>query len=199
MNYLLEPLENPTRLYIKQCPHCGLKYFGKSIREDIEKYYGSGKRWSRHLKKHNVEPVHIWNSDWYTDTSIIRFALKFSKINNIVKSSYWANLMEENGIDGGTLPKETYKEISVKVKGIPRPWISDWQKQRHKLIRDGKKINPHSRRWEITRPDGTAIIVDDLPSFCKEHNISQGNLSGGGKTKGYSARCLGYLKDFEIN
>jgi hypothetical protein len=100
MTYLYEAIQ-PTRLYIKQCPHCGLKYFGKSISDDIETYPGSGTRWARHLNKHNVEPIHLWNSNWYYDTSISRFALKFSRINKIVESNKWANLKEENGLDGG--------------------------------------------------------------------------------------------------
>jgi hypothetical protein len=101
MKYLYEALDKPARLYIKQCPHCGLKYFGKSISENIEAYYGSGTRWNNHLKKYKVKPIHLWNSDWYYDTSIVRFALKFSKINKIVSSKNWANLKEENGLEGG--------------------------------------------------------------------------------------------------
>ena len=98
MTYLYEALEKPTRLYIKQCSHCGLKYFGKSVRNDITKYHGSGKRWQQHLKKHKSSPIHLWNSDWYYDTSITKFALKFSRINKIVESDSWANLIEETGI-----------------------------------------------------------------------------------------------------
>jgi hypothetical protein len=100
MNYLYEAIK-PTRLYIKQCPCCGLKYFGKSTLEDVEKYEGSGVYWTNHLKKHRVEPIHLWNSDWYHDTSISRFALKFSRLNKIVSNEIWANLKEENGLDGG--------------------------------------------------------------------------------------------------
>jgi len=99
MNYLYEALEKPARLYIKQCPHCGLKYFGKSVRNDIANYQGSGKKVGSHLKKHNVLPIHLWNSNWYYDTSITKFALKFSRINKIVESDLWANMIEETGID----------------------------------------------------------------------------------------------------
>lgn len=100
MSYLYESIR-PTRLYIKQCPHCGLKYFGKSTQEDIERYNGSGTRWINHLKYHNVDPVHLWTSEWYNDTSISKFALRFSRMNNIVSSESWANLKEENGLNGG--------------------------------------------------------------------------------------------------
>lgn len=101
MNYLYEALKRPTRLYIKKCSHCGLKYFGKTVNQDIEKYPGSGTRWNNHLNKHNTTSIHLWNSDWYYDTAISRFALKFSRLNKIVKSSVWANLREEDGLEGG--------------------------------------------------------------------------------------------------
>jgi len=100
MNYLYEAIK-PTRLYIKQCPHCGMKYFGKHTGQDIEIYRGSGSRWNNHISYHNVDPIHLWNSDWYHDTTISRFALKFSHINKIVESDDWANLKPENGLDGG--------------------------------------------------------------------------------------------------
>jgi hypothetical protein len=118
MNYLYESIQ-PTRLYIKQCPHCGLKYFGKSTLQDIEKYPGSGRYWTKHLKKHGVEPIHLWNSDWYYDTSISIFALKFSRLNNIVSSKQWANLKEENGLEGGwdhVHNKETQEKAKINAK-----------------------------------------------------------------------------------
>jgi hypothetical protein len=116
MKYLYEALDKPTRLYIKQCPHCGLKYFGKTIVEDIENYSGSGVYWTRHLEKHRVEPVHLWNSDWYYDTKIKKFAGKFSQMNKIVESKQWANLAEENGIQGGNLGTEVHKKAAKSIK-----------------------------------------------------------------------------------
>jgi hypothetical protein len=53
MDYLYTHIEH-TRLYIKQCSHCDLKYFGKSVRRDIEDYEGSGIKWKNHLKKHEA-------------------------------------------------------------------------------------------------------------------------------------------------
>lgn len=114
MTYLYETIE-PTRLYIKQCSHCGLKYFGKTKSKNIEKYKGSGSKWDKHLKKHNAKSIHLWNSDWYYDMSITRFALKFSRINKIVKSNKWANLKEEDGLDGGWSHVHT-PEIQAKAR-----------------------------------------------------------------------------------
>lgn len=104
----------PTRLYIKKCSHCDVKYFGKTTSDNVENYIGSGKKWKNHLKKHNATSIHLWNSDFYTDTSISRFALKFSRLNKIVNSDMWANLKEENGIDGGWEHVHT-KEIQEKA------------------------------------------------------------------------------------
>lgn len=121
MIYLYEAIK-PTRLYIKQCPKTGLKYFGKSTRNDIEKYWGSGKKWIRHLNKHNVSPVHLWNSDWYYDSSISRFAVLFSHLNKIVESDDWANLKIEDGLEGGwdhvKWDSERRKKKSQERKGM---------------------------------------------------------------------------------
>ena len=193
MQYLYEKLKTPARLYIKACPHCGLKYFGKTVQRNIASYSGSGKRWLDHLKENNVKPIHLWNSSWYYDTSIIRFALKFSKINHIVESDEWANLMSEDGM--GSFPKlspDHYKKISDKTKGVSRPWSKTTRKEYNDKIRNGDIINPHTKRWQVTDPQGKVYIVDGLGPFCRERNISFGNLSGSGKTKGYTAICLGH-------
>jgi hypothetical protein len=108
----------PTRLYYKQCSHCELKYYGKSTLQNVEDYRGSGIRWLHHLKKHNATAIHVWNSEWFYDTSIIEVAMKFSFENNIVESDEWANLVIENGIDGGysdPIWKETVGKQSIEA------------------------------------------------------------------------------------
>jgi hypothetical protein len=109
MDYLYNPI-TPARLYIKSCSHCNLKYFGKTSRKDIETYCGSGLRWTRHLKKHKAKSIHMWNSDWYYDTSISRFALKFSHINKIVESKGWANMKDEDGLTGGKMSHDSVRK-----------------------------------------------------------------------------------------
>ena len=100
MTYLLESI-TPTRIYHKSCSHCGLNYLGKTTLEDIETYQGSGVHWQRHLKKHKAKAIHIWNSEWFYDKSIVEYALGLSTKLNIVESSDWANKKPENGLDGG--------------------------------------------------------------------------------------------------
>jgi hypothetical protein len=108
----------PTYLYIKQHSVTGLKYFGKTTKKDPYKYPGSGKHWTNHIKVHGREHIiTLWVSDLYYDKSIVDYALHFSEENNIVKSTDWANLKPENGLDGGALSEETRAKISAARKG----------------------------------------------------------------------------------
>lgn len=150
MSYLFEALYKPTRLYIKQCPHCDLKYFGKTVSEDIESYFGSGTRWKSHLKKHKVaKPLHLWNSDWYYDTSIRIFATEFSVTNGIVESANWANLAIENGTDGGYLGEEVLKKVKETKSKI------SWQKSVGSL--SARKISYNVKRTK-SDPEWKATI-----------------------------------------
>ena len=124
----------PTRLYYKKCSHCELKYYGKSVKQNLEKYKGSGKRWVRHLKKHNATSIHIWNSEWFYDTSIIEVAMKFSIKNNIIESDEWANLAIENGVDGGYLGEKVI-EKSLKTKSDPLWKDTVGKKQTEKMLK----------------------------------------------------------------
>jgi hypothetical protein len=110
-------------LYIKQCSHCNLKYFGKTI-QDPFKYKGSGKHWRNHLKKHAAYPVNI---ELYSFESLEQaniFAISFSEENNIVKSKNWANEIIETALDGGVLGHvqslETISKRVAKNKGKKR-------------------------------------------------------------------------------
>lgn len=91
-----------TYLYIKLHKLTNLKYFGKTIK-NVYTYHGSGKYWNNHLRKHGYDHVitlKIWK---FTDIEECKkFAVKFSIDNNIIVSKSWANLVNENGIDGGS-------------------------------------------------------------------------------------------------
>lgn len=95
-------MEQKTFLYVKLHTGTGMKYFGKTV-QDVYKYKGSGKYWSNHIEKHGTEKVitlKVWE---FTDVEKCKaFAIKFSLDNKIITSSAWANLIDENGIDGGS-------------------------------------------------------------------------------------------------
>lgn len=175
MNYLYEALEKPTRLYIKQCPHCGLKYFGKTVKKEIEKYQGSGVHWSRHLKKHNVEPKHLWNSDWYYDTSITRFALRFSKLNKIVESDSWANATDETGL-GGSFWNGEDNPSKTKVKDgthhfiLNNPSISRVKDGTHNLL------GGEQQRRQVE--NGTHHFITNNPNVARVNDGTHHFLGG---------------------
>jgi hypothetical protein len=118
----------PTVLYIKQHSITGLKYFGKTTRNPY-KYNGSGDYWTNHIKKHGRKHIiTTWVSEPYIDSNTIsEFALAFSKDNNIVESSGWANLKPENGLNGGITGRPSgrkgrpsgRKGVPSSRKGVP--------------------------------------------------------------------------------
>ena len=115
-------------LYVKQHTKTKLKYFGKTTR-DPYKYLGSGLHWKRHITKHGLEHVktcQVWCFE--NQEKCTKFALEYSKINNIIESNEWANLKDEDGLMGWgignkhnlgkTLSEDTKQKISKSHSGL---------------------------------------------------------------------------------
>ena len=119
-------------LYIKTHNKTGLKYFGKVTGRSPYGYTGSGKYWLRHLKKHgnDVSTQVVFESSDIGE--IEKYALSFSKANNIVESDGWANLKYENGRDGGT----------------QKEWVTEQTRQKMSANRRGKTGRPAG--WKHT-------------------------------------------------
>ncbi len=93
-------------LYTKEHTITNMKYFGKTMLNSFdlrpELYHGSGKYWLRHIRKHDRQYVittNVWSFE--DQASATEFALKFSKENDIVESKEWANLKDEDAVNGG--------------------------------------------------------------------------------------------------
>ena len=120
----------PTYLYVKTHNITGLKYFGKTT-NDPYTYYGSGKYWLLHLKKHGYN-ISTEIVGYYTDKEeCVNFAITFSNEINFIgavdihKKKIWANQVLENGIDGGATwygprPQEMIDKIASKNRGQKR-------------------------------------------------------------------------------
>ena len=140
----------PTYLYIKQHNITGLKYFGKTINKNPVRYKGSGLIWTRHLKKHGNDVTTIWYQLFDEINDLIEFATRFSKENNIIDSSEWANLTFENGIAGGfgghtikgrklgPMSIDHKKALSEANRGKGRPPVSDETRAKMSAARKGK-------------------------------------------------------------
>lgn len=154
----------PTYLYVKMHNKTGLKYFGKTTGDPF-KYRGSGKHWLAHIKKHGYD-VSTEIVGYYTNANeCTAQALQFSKNNRIVESPEWANMIIENGTDGGDTGRTNYKpmtdetrrKLSESKKG-QIPWNAgltgttqgnkqprtEEQKQKISKSLTGRKRNPES-------------------------------------------------------
>jgi hypothetical protein len=116
---------NIVSLYVKTHSVTKLRYFGKTIKSDVESYTGSGRYWLRHLAKYgknfSTEIIATFDLDSQVN-DLIKFCKKFSKENNIVESKDWANLIPEDGVNGwpvgrdrGKLMKPRSEEYRLKI------------------------------------------------------------------------------------
>ena len=117
----------PTYLYIKTHNITGLKYFGKTT-NDPHRYYGSGKHWIAHLKKHGYNITTEVFGYFECPEECKNAATQFSINNKIVESKQWANMIAENGLDGGYTGYRFYRhtqeardKMSASTKGQV-PW-----------------------------------------------------------------------------
>jgi hypothetical protein len=148
---------HPTFLYIKRHTVTGKLYFGKTTKNPLS-YRGSGKHWIRHIKIHGIDNIEtLWYCLFTEREECNKFALMFSKQENIVESNNWLNLIPENGLVGGAqiisletrqkisiaatgrkLSESTKAKLSIAAKGKSRPstiYTEQWrQKQRESHI-----------------------------------------------------------------
>lgn len=107
----------PTYLYIKRHKVTGLRYFGKTV-QDPTKYLGSGKYWTRHIKKHGPEHVEtLWHQLFTDRDTLTKTALRMSEELGVVHSDAWANMIIENGLGGG-ITREIREKLFKEAKEI---------------------------------------------------------------------------------
>lgn len=113
-------------LYVKTHRKTGLKYFGKTTKDPM-KYSGSGSRWLKHLKKHghDVETVVVGSFEDQDDATA--FALRFSHDNCIVEDDGWANLMEENALDGAPVGHPGHKFTQTQLEKLAAASKKQWE------------------------------------------------------------------------
>ena len=118
----------PTYLYIKTNIVTGLKYFGKTVNNPFM-YTGSGTLWLKHLHSHGYE-IYTEILGFFTNyEECKKVASQFSRENDIVNSTAWANLMEET-LDGGFIPGSITPEARRKAVATARKngTINGWRK-----------------------------------------------------------------------
>jgi hypothetical protein len=103
-------------LYVKTHNKTGLKYFGKTTKKDPYKYKGSGIYWRKHLKAHGYDFTTEIVGTFEDANQCEKFALDFSAKYNICDSEEWANLKEENGLDGSPKGVKFSEEHKGKIR-----------------------------------------------------------------------------------
>ena len=195
----------PTWLYIKQHNITGLKYFGKTTEKDPHKYPGSGTYWKAHLNVYGNDVTTIWCHLFTDKKSLVNEALSFSKSHDIARSSEWANLIDENGLDGIGRPKgstpwnkgipqsdETKEKIRQKAIGRKQsPATIEKRKASTELaIKRGRK--PHSiesfkksgdTQRGKARPDVSALLTGRKQSDSHRQNVQKAKIAMGGTNK----------------
>jgi hypothetical protein len=134
-------------LYVKTHNVTGLKYFGKTTKKDPHKYTGSGTYWKRHLRKHGFDYITEIVATFQDETLCKQFALKFSTENDIVNSIAWANLQEENGLDGAPKGHTGHKFTPEQLQKISETSKQRWADPEHRK----KILESRSNSWTEQR------------------------------------------------
>lgn len=152
-------------LYIKTHNDTGIKYFGKTTKKDPHKYTGSGKYWKRHLKKHGSNYSTEIVATFEDESSCQEFALNFSKKHNIVDSDEWANLQEENGLDGAPTGHAGHKFTQEQLQKMSEASKQRWEDPEFKKLMSEKQKWSDQRKEEqslrltgIKRPEHSALM-----------------------------------------
>lgn len=178
-----------TYLYVKQHNITGLKYFGKTT-QDPFKYKGSGLHWTRHLAKHGNDVTTIIIGTYIDKERCISDAITFSKNNNIVESTDWANLKIENLDGGDTSQTAGYKQSHYKISAhfktckwwnndiiqtfAPIPPNDTFVLGRLKFNNVGSKLGAQKQRGKIWINNGiTEIMITPSDNLPKNYSIGR--------------------------
>jgi len=156
-------------LYIKQHTITKLKYFGKTIKDPYT-YQGSGVYWNRHIDKYGrkyIKTVKVWKFD--NQSECTKFAINFSRKHNVVNSSTWANLMEENGTTGGAVKNNHFRVFNLQPK-------SDQWKANQSKKKLGKIISHNSYTEEANNKRSSTL--KEHPIVSCPHCGKSGRLIG---------------------
>lgn len=139
------------KLLVKRHNTTGLKYLCKTTKEDHVSYHGSGVYWKNHINKHgkDISTELIFQTEDMKEFKEV--ALEYSRKLNIVESSDWANLIEENGAGGKT--SGSFKPgCKSPNEGKIQPSVSEHKKQYWIKWRE---LNPNYKsKWATYNPIG---------------------------------------------
>ena len=134
-------------LMIKTHNKTGLKYLCKTSTEDPNKpfkYFGSGKHWKRHLKKHGYLITTQILCICETREELIEKGIFYSRLYDVVKSKAYANMIEERGDGGPTMLGRTITPAQNKRKSISLQKFRATQTEEYNNIRNQINVLSHA-------------------------------------------------------
>jgi hypothetical protein len=191
-------------LYVKIHNVTGLKYFGKTTKNDPEKYTGSGKYWKAHLKKHGYDVTTIIIGKFSDPEECKEFAMNFSSKHNIVESNEWANLIFENGMDGAPKNHPGHKFTVEQLKRMSEISSERWSDDefRNRIIQsqrdawtDERKLEQKIRLTGVKRPDHAEKLSGRILTKEQRNKLKKPKHSNFGKI--LSAAITGIPKSEE--
>ena len=166
-------------LYVKTHLITNLKYFGKTTRDPMH-YKGSGKYWKSHLKKHGNSVKTEIVACFEDENKCKKFALEFSKKHDIVSSENWANLVEENGLDGApkgnVLSDDTKSKISKSLLGKPSIKTKYIIREDISKRRERCRNSSLGRYWINNGTINKRIVDDEIPEGWTRGRIQNGKI-----------------------
>ena len=117
-----------------------------------------------------------------------------------IRATFLSETMKGSGnpMFGRTHNKETRILISEARKGVNTNTLENNKKKSDTWLTNNPNYNPEIRQkiteaksfmWKIIDPNGNIHIIKNRNKFCRENNISQGNLASG-KSKGWSCHRI---------
>jgi hypothetical protein len=111
-----------------------------------------------------------------------QFALNFSKENNVVDSVEWANLQEENGLDGAPKGHKGHKFTQEQLQKISESSKQRWEDQDYRIKTsnaqslswtDEKRISQSNRLTGVARPDHSKKMKEIMSSIVHKERTSK--------------------------
>jgi hypothetical protein len=177
-------------LYVKTHNKTGLKYLGKTERDDYSDYRGSGTYWKRHVAKHGYDVTTEILLATNNTRELKETGEFFSYLWNIVSDKGWANLMIETGTGGDNSHNIDYTRLVQTKKENGKTWVQTEESNRKRSIAHaGKKKSAESiiKTVESKRRNGTNKPTEETKKkisdsskgkpkpFSKEHKKSVQN------------------------
>jgi hypothetical protein len=141
-------------LLLKTHNTTGLQYLCKfTERVKIKspfKYKGSGTYWKSHLNKHgnNVSTDILYKG--YSEKELVTAAIFWSNVYDVVKNKQFANLIPENGLDGGVYGRKHSEEQKRKIsKTLKGRKLSEEHRRNVSEAATIRKRRPHSEETKI--------------------------------------------------